>query len=429
MSLVSPGSATPLVPPIDFARPRRFARGEFLTEAGAPGEAVHLLRRGHVRVFVLSTDGQETVTALLGPGQLVGIDALLGRPTHHAFAQAVSTVDTYLLPSATLQARMVSEPALLGLVMGGVAQRLALEQALLRNAVLLPGSERLRDLAARLPRSGAALTGAALAGLLGLRPETLSRLNHRSAATQPSPAVRGGAQSGQHHLPRPRPGRRTIAAGSHLALQDSSCVILIWSGRVRLFVGGGNGRELYLATLGAGDLLNLASALGTPPLELRATAETTTVIEEMPTSEFLRFLESDPSMVRAITRRLIGRVVALDERSVRARSTSTTGLLAQRLHELSAAADGTAADGWTRITGRWTHAALAHEIGRTRESITRALAELEQAGYVRRRDRALLVQRRRLAEDFDVLDGVGSANELTSHSQAIQDGQSAASCC
>jgi CRP-like cAMP-binding protein len=211
-------------------------------------------------------------------------------------------------------------------------------------------------------------------------------------------------------MPRPRLGRRTIAAESRLALEDSDCVILIWSGRVRLFVGGGNGRELYIATLGAGDLLNLATTLGTPPLELRAIAETTTVIEEMPTSDFLRFLESDPSMVRAITRRLIGRVVALDERSTRARSASTTGLLAERLHELSAAADGTAADRWTRIVGRWTHAALAHEIGRTRESITRALAELEEAGYVRRQDRGLLIQRRRLAEDFDLIDGIGTAN-------------------
>jgi CRP/FNR family transcriptional regulator, cyclic AMP receptor protein len=391
----------PLLPPLDFARPRRFTRGEYLTSAGAATEAVYLLRRGHVRIFILSPDGQESVTAVLGPGHLVGIGALLGRATHHAFAQALSTVDTYVLPSTTLQARMLSDSAVLGLVMGGVAQRLALEQALLRDAVLLPGSERLRDVAVRLPRADGTMTAATLAGLLGLRPETLSRLSHRRAAGQGLPAAK------PDHSPKagqPRHGRRTLPPGTCLPTGHSECIILIWSGRVRLFVGGGNGRELYIATLGAGDLLNLAGALGTAWLELRATAETSTVIQEMRASEFLAFLESDPAMVRVITRRLIDRLVALDERSARARAASTTELLASRLHELAAAdVRGRAAQSWTEISGRWTHIALAHEIGRTRESVTRALAELERAGYLRREGRRLLVHRRRVAQDFNVL--------------------------
>jgi CRP-like cAMP-binding protein len=346
--------------------------------------------------------------------------ALLGRATHHAFAQALSTVDTAVLPAKTLQSRMVTDRALLGLVLGGVAQRLALEQALLRNAVLLPGSERLRDIAARLPR-GATLTGTTLAGLLGVRPETLSRLNHGPAEDHHLPIARAALAELRPPL---RSGRRTFPSGKSLPM-DSNCMILIWSGRVRLFVCGRDGRELYIATLGAGDLLNLASTLGAPPLDLRATAETTTVIQEMPPSEFLQFLESDRAMVRAITRRLIDRVVALEERSARARSASTSEMLALRLHELSESEDGPAVE-WAELTGHWTHAALAHEIGRTRESVTRALTQLEQAGYLRRQGRRLFVHRRRVAQDFEIVDSsvepeaYYGASEASGHTAATR---------
>jgi CRP-like cAMP-binding protein len=395
----------PLIPPLDFARPRRFRRGELLIQVDAPADTVYLLRHGQVRVFVLSPDGDEQVIAVLGPGHLVGIGALLGRPRHHAFVQALSTVDALMLPAAELQAELSTDRALLGLVVGALAQRLALEQALLRNAVLLSGSERLRDIAMRLPCAGVGLTVTTLAGLLGLRPETLSRLRHGFAADHDVPA---SAEVGPARAPSPwLPGGRavrTLPPGARLLPADPECILLIRSGRVRLSVTGSHQRELYVATLGPGDLLNLASTLGTPPFDLRASAETTTVIEGLPCDEFLRLVERDPAMAHLIARRLITRVIALDKRSARARSAPTTQLLWLRLSELSAHDSAEAGEQWLEIRGRWTHAALAHEIGRTRESVTRALAGLEAAGYVRRQGRRVFVHGGRLTRDLGLPD-------------------------
>jgi CRP-like cAMP-binding protein len=56
-------------------RMRRYAAGELI---GGPADQVRLVKEGRVRLCTLSRSGQEVTTAVLVPGQLFGLGALLG---------------------------------------------------------------------------------------------------------------------------------------------------------------------------------------------------------------------------------------------------------------------------------------------------------------------------------------------------------------
>ncbi|HZR01464.1 MAG TPA: Crp/Fnr family transcriptional regulator [Chloroflexota bacterium] len=182
-------------PPTPFAVERRFRRGSFLVLAGAPAGAAYLIRAGQVRVSVPAAPGRETTTAFLGPGQLVGLGGVLGRPTYHAFARAVTRVVAWSLPPEGLLAWLPGDPALLDLVLSALSQRLALAEGLLRDVALYRVAARIPDALERLgPCLGGeppALTRGALAALVGARRETVSRAAHAAGAVPAAPAAAG----------------------------------------------------------------------------------------------------------------------------------------------------------------------------------------------------------------------------------------------
>ena len=62
-------------------RARSYAAGVTIFHEGDPGDSLHIIIEGSVRVAVLSPSGAETTLAVLGPGEFVGDLALLdGRP-------------------------------------------------------------------------------------------------------------------------------------------------------------------------------------------------------------------------------------------------------------------------------------------------------------------------------------------------------------
>src|SRR5919202_3404584 len=188
----------PVWRPAPFGAVRRFARGATLVRAGEPAHTVYLVRRGQVRIYLLTEDGRETTTAVLGPGQIVGISALLGRTIYHAFAEALAPTEAWSLPADRLLRHLPTDRVLLGLLVGALARRLAQEVSLVGEVALLPVGQRVADLQARLtnelghqPR----LNKRALAELIGARPETLSRSLGRPRVAQPTATIARPAQS------------------------------------------------------------------------------------------------------------------------------------------------------------------------------------------------------------------------------------------
>jgi len=159
---------------------RRFARGALLTTAGGPAEALYVLRRGHVRVYRLTEAAAEATTAVLGPGQLVGLSALLGQPEYHTFAEALTPVEAWVLPAARLADHLAQHPALAEFLVDALVRRLSFEMSLLQAVTFQPVASRVSTVLGRLgmvnggdrpPR----LTKEVLAELVAARRETVSR--------------------------------------------------------------------------------------------------------------------------------------------------------------------------------------------------------------------------------------------------------------
>jgi CRP-like cAMP-binding protein len=159
---------------------RRFSRGTLLTTLGGPADALYVLRRGHVRVYRLNEAATEATTALLGPGQIVGLSALLGEPEYHAFAEALTPVEAWVLPVARLAEQLAQRPGLAELLVNALVRRLGFEMSLLHAVAFQPVAARVSTVLDHLAMvDGGArprLTKEMLAELVGARRETVSRI-------------------------------------------------------------------------------------------------------------------------------------------------------------------------------------------------------------------------------------------------------------
>lgn len=62
-------------------RVHSYRSGEAIFREGEPGDSLHIVVEGNIRIVVLSPAGEEATVAMLGPGEFVGDLALLdGRP-------------------------------------------------------------------------------------------------------------------------------------------------------------------------------------------------------------------------------------------------------------------------------------------------------------------------------------------------------------
>ncbi len=140
-------------PPAPFAALRRFPRCALIVRAESPARSVYVVGSGYVRVYFLAETGEETSLALLGPGQVFGIAALLGFPTCRVFAEALTAIELWELPVERLRRALPEDTAVLGLLVGALGRRLAAAEALLRDVALLPVSARVSGLLGRLSAS------------------------------------------------------------------------------------------------------------------------------------------------------------------------------------------------------------------------------------------------------------------------------------
>lgn len=170
-------------------RVRAYPSGEIIFREGDPGDSLHIVIEGGVRVSVLSPAGEEVTVALLGPGEFVGDLALLdGRPRSASAIAAqptrtlVVTRDDFrqwlserpraafaLLEALSLRLRRTDE-ALADLAFLDLPQRLAkrlLELAIAHPEVQLTarGSEGVR----------LRITQAELASMLGVSRESVNK--------------------------------------------------------------------------------------------------------------------------------------------------------------------------------------------------------------------------------------------------------------
>jgi len=89
----------------------RHSKKEVIFAQGDAADAVFYIKKGKVKVAVLSKDGKEAVVALLGPNEFVGEGCLIGQPKRLATASAMTECETMRVAKTEIQRVIHDEPA------------------------------------------------------------------------------------------------------------------------------------------------------------------------------------------------------------------------------------------------------------------------------------------------------------------------------
>ncbi len=87
------------------------SKKEVLFAQGDDADAVFYIKKGKVKVAVLSKDGKEAVVALLGPDEFVGEGCLLGQPKRLATAYTMTECEIMRVQKSEIQRVIRDEPA------------------------------------------------------------------------------------------------------------------------------------------------------------------------------------------------------------------------------------------------------------------------------------------------------------------------------
>lgn len=168
---------------------RRLVRGERLFSQGDPATGMYVVVHGEIRLIARSPVRGERLTGVVGAGRSFGEPVMfLERP---AVVDAEAVVDALVLhlPKEAVFAEIERSPRLARRIIAGLSQRVESLVHDIDRQSLGNGRARLIDYLVRRAgnQPGPRLftlpaTKAAIASLLGLRPEHFSRLLHELAA-------------------------------------------------------------------------------------------------------------------------------------------------------------------------------------------------------------------------------------------------------
>src|SRR3954462_316424 len=105
-------------------RVRRFRRNEVIMHQGDPGDALHIVAAGAVKIVLPSAEGEEAIIATLRPGDFFGELALLDGAPRSATATALEPSETLVLPRSVFNESLDTVPGLRDALLAGLAREL-----------------------------------------------------------------------------------------------------------------------------------------------------------------------------------------------------------------------------------------------------------------------------------------------------------------
>lgn len=137
------------------ARRRSYAKGQVIFHRDDPGDSLHIIEKGEVRVMLPSPEGEEVTLALLGPGDFFGDLCLLDGVPRSATTIAAKTTETLVVERDRFLQWLRSRPAAAIAILAVVGRRL-------RAADELVGQLAFLDVHCRLVRKLLDLAGPAV---------------------------------------------------------------------------------------------------------------------------------------------------------------------------------------------------------------------------------------------------------------------------
>lgn len=88
-----------------------YSKKAIIFTQGQDADSVFYIKKGKVKVAVLSKDGKEAVIALLGPNEFIGEGCLIGQAKRLATASAMSECEVMRVKKSEIQRIILDEPA------------------------------------------------------------------------------------------------------------------------------------------------------------------------------------------------------------------------------------------------------------------------------------------------------------------------------
>ena len=108
----------------DGLRRRRFRRNEVIFHQGDPGDSLHIVATGAVKIVLPSTEGEEAIIATLRPGDFFGELSLLDGASRSATATALEQAETLVLPRSAFYRLLDADGGLRDALLTGLAREL-----------------------------------------------------------------------------------------------------------------------------------------------------------------------------------------------------------------------------------------------------------------------------------------------------------------
>ncbi|HEY7659171.1 MAG TPA: Crp/Fnr family transcriptional regulator [Actinomycetota bacterium] len=204
---------------------------------------------------------------------------------------------------------------------------------------------------------------------------------------------------------------RRFAHGEVIARQgeETSRLLLVTGGAVRLSSVSSPGREVVVGLLGPGDVFGEAALLGHPsPVDARALG-TATVIA-LPVASIRQLVERHPAVAEELLRMVAARLhrtsIALEE----ALGGDLPARVAGRLRAL-AAGHGVVGPAGVRLRVPLTQEELGRMVGASREAVNRTVGSFAARGLVRSNGRHLVIPDPEALAEPDLDERAGAARD------------------
>lgn len=177
--------------------------------------------------------------------------------------------------------------------------------------------------------------------------------------------------------------QRRWPAGASLFLEGESCatVVIVVSGRVKVFSLTEQGEEIVLAVRGPGALLGELSAVDGAPRNASVSALEPVIALVVPIAAFLDYLRSHGAAGIVLLQMVTARLRDSDRKRVEFAAYDIAARVARRLVEL-ADRFGEPDEQGVRISVALSQDELAGWVGASREAVAKALRVLRSRGFV-----------------------------------------------
>jgi CRP/FNR family transcriptional regulator len=162
--------------------------------------------------------------------------------------------------------------------------------------------------------------------------------------------------------------------------QTEQALYVILSGQVNVMLMGSHGKAITLATLGAGECIGEMGALDQQPASASVIADSAIDVLRLNRDAFRDVLEQNPRISATILHTLARRLNNTHQQIIRLVTVSVQGRVARTLMDMATPFS----TGELRIKGKVRQSALADKVGASRETVGRALKELEAKGFIKK---------------------------------------------